>query len=170
MNQMDLVRETIHHNSWATLRLIEHLQSLTPGTLELTAEGTYGPIGVTLAHIVRAERAYLSHLRGEQPRPGPLAANLVEIGAAARSLAQDWEDFLRIGIDPAVQVHTIRGAQTAGTVLAQAINHGAEHRAHVCTVLGANGLQPPALDAFAYGDAVRAGWRPARDSNPRPSA
>jgi uncharacterized damage-inducible protein DinB len=153
MNQMDLVRETIRHNSWATSRLIEHLQSVPLGTLELTAEGTYGPIGATLAHLVRAEGAYVSHLRGEMPHPRTLAADLVEIGAEARRLAQEWEHLLEVGIDPAAEVQTIRGTQSAGTVLAQAINHGAEHRAHVCTVLGAHGLDPPALDAFAYREA-----------------
>jgi uncharacterized damage-inducible protein DinB len=35
------------------------------------------------------------------------------------------------------------------------VNHAAEHRAHICTVLGAHGMQPPALDPFAYGAAVR---------------
>src|SRR5258708_3444319 len=47
------------------------------------------------------------------------------------------------------------GHRRPAAVLAQAINHGAEHRAHVCTVLGAHDLQPPALDAFAYCEAVR---------------
>ncbi len=155
MNQMDLVREIIRHNSWATSRLIEHLQSLPLGTLGLTAEGTFGPIGATLAHVIRAEGAYVSHLRGETPHPRPLAADLVDIGAEARRLAQEWEHLLEAGIDPAAEVRTIRGTQTAGTVLAQAINHGAEHRAHVCTVLGAHDLQPPALDAFAYSEAIR---------------
>jgi uncharacterized damage-inducible protein DinB len=155
MNQMHLIRDAVRHNSWATRRLIEHLQSLSPGTLQFSAEGTYGPIDATLSHLVRAEGAYLAHLKGATPQSGRAGpTDLVEIGNEAQRLADGWEQLLKAGVDPATSVSTIRGTQTAGVILAQAINHGAEHRAHVCTVLGAHGLQPPALDPFAYGEAI----------------
>lgn len=148
---MDLLRDAIRHNSWATLRLIEHLQSLAPETMDLSAEGTYGPIGSTVAHIIRAERAYLARLRGDVPQPGQQPPiDLQELLADATRLAQDWDRLLDTGVDTAAIVITARGPQTKSIILAQAINHGAEHRAHVCTVLGAHGLQTPALDPFAY--------------------
>jgi uncharacterized damage-inducible protein DinB len=156
MSRMDLVRGIIRHNSWATGRLIEHLHSLPPETLQLSAEGTYGSIGATLSHLVRAEGAYLARLTGETPHPGPATQrDLADVGAEAGRLAHRWEELLKAGIDPATSVTTMRGTQTAGAIQAQAINHAAEHRAHVCTVLGAHGLQVPALDPFAFGETVK---------------
>lgn len=152
---MDLVRDTIRHNSWATVRLIEYLQSLPPETIELSAEGTYGSIGSTLSHLIRAERAYLARLRGQVPQPGqPAQIELGGLLVEAQRLAQDWDQVLEAGLDAHTTVVTMRGTQTAGTVLAQAMSHGAEHRTHVCTVLGAHGLQPPAIDPFAYFEAT----------------
>ena len=64
---MNAIDDVVHHNSWATARLIEHIRSLPPPTLELSAPGTFGTIGATLAHILGAERAYLARLRGRRP-------------------------------------------------------------------------------------------------------
>lgn len=153
MNDMDLARELIRHNSWATCKLIEHLQTLPPGTEELSAEGTYGSIGATMSHLVRTERAYLAHLKGETPQRGArVTSDFANIGLEAQHLARGWNQLLETDLDLAAEVQTIRGPQTKGTILAEVINHGCEHRAHVCTVLGANGLHPPAIDPFAYGE------------------
>ena len=154
---MDAVNELIRHNSWATSRLVEHLRSLPPASLELEAPGTYGQIGATLAHILMAERAYLARLKGETPERGQRTLDLAQLADQARSLGEEWEHLLQAGIDPNVEVQTMHGVQRAGTLLAQVVSHAAEHRAHVCTVLGASGLEPPALDAFAYRAAVRVG-------------
>jgi len=43
----------------------------------------------------------------------------------------------------------------ATLVLAQAVHHGNEHRTHVTTVLGANGLDDPELSAWEYVRVVR---------------
>jgi hypothetical protein len=37
-----------------------------------------------------------------------------------------------------------------GLFLAQAVYHGHEHRAHVCSVLGAHGLEVPGLSGWEY--------------------
>jgi len=152
---MNAIDDVVHHNSWATARLIEHIRSLPPATLELSAPGTFGTIGATLAHILGAERAYLARLRGETPTPGQGTQDLAQLADEARTLGEEFEHLLQAGITPDLEVETKLGPQTAGTLLAQIVNHAAEHRAHVCTVLGAHGMQPPALDAFAYRAAVR---------------
>jgi hypothetical protein len=41
-------------------------------------------------------------------------------------------------------------AVRAGIFLAQALHHANEHRAHVCTVLGALGHEAPELSAWEY--------------------
>src|SRR5262245_25010839 len=37
-----------------------------------------------------------------------------------------------------------------GRFLTQAVHHGAEHRTHVCSILGAHGLEVPDLSGWAY--------------------
>src|SRR4029077_11356515 len=44
---------------------------------------------------------------------------------------------------------------TVGVVLAQVVHPGNEHRTQATTILGANGIEPPALSAWAYGRAVK---------------
>jgi hypothetical protein len=38
----------------------------------------------------------------------------------------------------------------AGVFLAQALHHGNEHRAHVCTILGTLGIEPPDVSVWGY--------------------
>jgi uncharacterized damage-inducible protein DinB len=147
MNAIDVV---VQHNSWATAQLIEYFRSMPPATLDLSAPGTFGTIGATLAHIVGAERAYLARLKGETPTAGQGTQDLAQLAGEAKSLSEEFERLLQAGINPDLEVQTKLGPQTAGILLAQIVNHATEHRAHVCTVLGAHGMQPPALDAFAY--------------------
>jgi uncharacterized damage-inducible protein DinB len=156
---MDAINEIIRHNSWATARLIEHIRSLPQTTLDLSAPGTYGPIGETLTHLLRAERAYLAHVKGETPKFGPRDSqvDLAQLAGQARLLGEEWERLLQAGINSDQKAQTMHGVQTAGTLLAQVVNHAAEHRAHVCTVLGAHGMQTPPLDPFSYRAAVREG-------------
>ena len=52
-----------------------------------------------------------------------------------------------------------------GVILAQALHHGNEHRAHLCTVLSSLGLTPPALGLWDYAEAThRAKPRPTQPS------
>ena len=152
---MDAIDAVIRHNSWATAQLIEHFRSMPPATLDLSAPGTFGTIGATLAHIVGAERAYLARLKGETPTARERTQDLARLAEQAKSVGEELEHLLQGGIDPDLEVQTKLGPQTAGIVLAQIVNHATEHRAHICTVLGAHGMQPPALDAFTYRAAVR---------------
>ena len=42
----------------------------------------------------------------------------------------------------------------AGVILAQALHHGNEHRAHICTVLSSIGVTTPALGLWDYAEAT----------------
>jgi uncharacterized damage-inducible protein DinB len=39
-------------------------------------------------------------------------------------------------------------------ILAQLVHHGNEHRTQATTILGANGVEPPALSGWGYGRAA----------------
>ena len=154
--------QSLRHDLWATEKLAAHCRTLTKEQLELTAPGTYGSIRRTLSHIVRGDERYLVRL-GVMPGPMPsdddvipideLAAHLAKLKAAVETIfsgAQFDPDAVVIDAqrrrptDPPIEI-------TSWTMLSQFVHHGSDHRAHIGTILGANGLDTPGLDVWAYG-------------------
>jgi uncharacterized damage-inducible protein DinB len=152
--------DVIQHSSWATVTLLGFCHRLSPEQLELSTPGTYGSVVATLEHLLRAEQAYLARLMGVEPSNSSSAGSrpdIDELTARGQALAVRWAELLRSGLDGQRRVRTIRGEQTVGVLIAQVLSHSCEHRAQVCTVLGAHGIAPPAIDAFAYGQQRLAG-------------
>ncbi len=160
-----LAAELLRHHAWATATLIDHCSRLPPEALQGQVSGTYGSVIATLRHLVGADERYLDVLEG-----APFREDLMETAAALdlealRGLnaehGERWQRLVEAGVDaerpltrrrPDGGEHTI----TARTVYVQAVHHGNDHRAHVCTILGALGLEVPDLDAWAfYGEALR---------------
>ncbi len=154
-----LLDDAFAHHIWATERLIDACAELTPDQLRGAAPGTYGPIMSTLAHLVSSDGWYLSFFR-EQPAPidEETDVTLVDLRAAIAANGAAWQDLLAGGIDPEADL-VERGDgwefhQPAGLRLAQAIHHGTDHRSQVCTALTSHGIEPPAIDLWAYGEAA----------------
>jgi uncharacterized damage-inducible protein DinB len=143
----------LRHKTWATVRLIEHCQSLKDEHLNLTISGTYGTIPATLQHLVEAEEDYFSVLTGEQvPQRQPSGSvPLPELAQRIRRLGPRWETLAE---DTDIQERTATfpdGIGWPGAVLmAQALHHADDHRTHVLSILGAHGLEVPRLDVWAY--------------------
>ncbi|HUP27462.1 MAG TPA: DinB family protein [Chloroflexia bacterium] len=151
-----LVAQFFHHNTWANLRLLDALANLNDEQFDTNAVGTMGTVRETIVHIIGAETRYLASLTG-QPRPEALerqpfpgiddlreraqrtGEGLAQV--AARSTPQDTIETQWQGVTAYLKV---------STVLIQAINHGAEHRAHIATILTQLGIEPPGMDGWAY--------------------
>ena len=155
----------LRHDVWATEHLIAHCRTLTEEQLELTAPGTYGTIRRTLEHIVGADERYLGRFR-ELPEPllredhdvplDEIAAHLGNVRAAVEALFSG-QDF-----DPDRVIRDERRRSPAGkaygidawVLVAQFVHHGSDHRAHIGTILGAQGLAAPDLDVWTYATKV----------------
>src|SRR4051794_37812597 len=132
------------HHAWATKALLTFCQRLDEAGLDATVPGTFGTIIETLRHIVDSEMSYVFRLTGawsERPWQAgePVGLDVLVQRASALStvleqfLAGDWDDERlgeAYGDDGAFAVR-------AGVFLTQAIHHANEHRAHVCTIIGA---------------------------------
>lgn len=149
----DLVR----HNGWATAQLLSLCQGLDESTLQATVPGTAGTILETLQHLIDAESSYLYRLTGAWTTypvwDDPLVGIDVLIERAAE-LATVLEQFVTTEWD-SERLGTARGDGKvfdvrAGVFLTQLIHHANLHRAHVCTILGALGLEPPDLSGWDY--------------------
>ncbi len=152
------LHDLAHHNGWATAQVLAFCQGLDKPTLETTVPGTFGTIIETLRHIIDAEASYLFRLTGAWPTHpwcGDDAVGLDVLAERAAVLATTFEQFLagdwdseRLGEARGDdgEVFTVR----AGIFLTQALHHANEHRAHVCTILGAMGYDPPGVSAWDY--------------------
>lgn len=154
-------RDLAAHHGWATAELLAYCQGLDEATLNATIPGTYGTIIETLRHMIDAEMSYVFRLTAAWPeRPWaydePAGIDLLLERAALLAatleqfLATDWDDE-RIG-----DAYGDEGPLDvrAGVFLAQTIHHANEHRAHVCTILGALGHEPPDVSAWGYAHAT----------------
>jgi uncharacterized damage-inducible protein DinB len=93
----EVLLELYRHKTWATLRLIEHCQSLDDAQLDATIPGTYGTIRDTLRHLVGAEERYFWEVTGNrlaEPFPdGPVP--LAELAGRIRRFGPRWEALVR---------------------------------------------------------------------------
>jgi uncharacterized damage-inducible protein DinB len=149
----------LRHNTWANGTLLDFCGALDPERLDDKALGTYGSLYGTLQHLIGGEQWYVQLMTGEligaeirrhqRHTLDELASIAAALGTRALAIAATDDP------DRAFPVDDDDDRSTVGTVLAQLVHHGNEHRTQATTILGASGIQPPAISAWAYGRAVR---------------
>jgi uncharacterized damage-inducible protein DinB len=153
---MDTLRTLFRHHAWATLRLIDHCRRLPAERLQETVPGTAGPILATLVHLLAADQRYLRHMDGQEAAPRiheSEEATLEDLRAAMLAQAGRWEAVVGRADELDVTVPRRREPDlphAQNLLFLQAIHHGNDHRTHVCTILGALGLEVPDLSGWAY--------------------
>ena len=158
-----VLRDAFERHTWATLRLLDHIEGMDAAVYVRGVPGTYGPIDETLTHLVNADDRYLQRL--EHPvlppyEPAP-AQTIEELRARVRAHAPHWTsrlDRLEGGsLHASIPADRIPGGiDPAETLLLlQALHHGDDHRAQVCSTLGSLDLEVPDLDVWAFWDDQR---------------
>jgi len=153
-----VLSDAFDHHVWATLRLIDACLALSPEQLEMAVPGTYGTIIETMRHTVGADSWYLFRLAGEgHPPIDENGMDLAELRAAMERFGPAWSEVVASNPDPDEVVSVIRddGSEThapKGMRLAQVLHHGTDHRSQVCTAITALGIEPPNVDAWAWGE------------------
>lgn len=150
----DLIADLYRQNEWANLRLLEVCRALPEDLLDATAVGAYDTIRDTLVHYIGGEQRYVRWLRGnlgmEPMRDGDAFPGFDYLEASVRASAVALTALARTA--PGTKVDRDPGEQIdAEVILVQALNHGAEHRSQVCTILTALGVTPPELDGWTWG-------------------
>lgn len=153
------LHDLVRHNAWATKRLLAFCRDLDDATLALTVPGTYGTIRQTLRHIIDSEMSYLFRASGiwkERPWVASESVSLEVLDDRAALLAETWETYLATGVDVDAEGEARGGDGTVfavrhGVFITQAFHHANEHRAQICTILGANGIEPPEVSGWLYG-------------------
>jgi uncharacterized damage-inducible protein DinB len=150
----------VEHNNWANAALIRACSSLTQAQMEATPRSPRErTIRQVLTHLVESQVGYATMLSPGSRLGAELGSSLADLARAAddsgdalqavadRETAVSWESDLRTSDGYVVK---------RWTVFVQAINHGAEHRRQVCSILRALGVDPPRLDGWGFGEATGA--------------
>jgi uncharacterized damage-inducible protein DinB len=154
-----IVDDAFGHHIWATERMVEACSSLTDEQLATTVPGTYGSILDTLRHLVGADGGYLHLLTNS--RVAELAdeehATVADLRAALPAFREGYESLLagELDLDAEVARHRDDGSTSYAPLsirLAQAVQHGTDHRSQISTALTTLGIEPPELDMWAYAD------------------
>ncbi len=138
---------------WANDLVIAACEQLSDDVLDAPATITYGSIRDTLVHLISTQEAFLMTMNNQPGIPDPLRFSVLR----ARSRASD-EELIRI-VESRDPNEVLRG-EFGGrkykmeliVPLMQCINHGTEHRAQVCSLLGAHGTTPPRIDVWGFID------------------
>jgi uncharacterized damage-inducible protein DinB len=153
-----LVEDAFGHHVWATLRLVDACLALSPEQLGTAAPGTYGSILETMRHLVGADSSYLFALTGGRtPLIDEDHVYLPELRAVMEGNGAAWSLLLAEDLDPDAANVRRRddGSETHTTIgirLAQTLHHGTDHRSQICTALTTLGVEPPAIDVWAFAE------------------
>ncbi|MGD8633354.1 MAG: DinB family protein [Anaerolineales bacterium] len=144
------------HNNWANEKMIEFCGNLSKGQLDVNPKSTTrGSIRQTLVHLVRAQHGYLELLTIPSGARRAISPSYSELANLANSSGEGLLDYLR---DEAVadeqgRLETSDGYFVAPwVVLVQVIQHAAEHREQLSSMLTDLGLDPPDLDGWSFGE------------------
>ena len=157
----DILEDAFKHHLWANLGILDACAGVGDEVLDASVSGTYGSVRDTLVHMAAAEARYVSHMKGVGDAAQPFAeGGYPGLPALKESLRASGEALIemasRSGDNPALHGEA-RGEKyelRISIFFAQAINHATEHRAHVCTILTQQGIEPPVLDVWTW---VRSG-------------
>jgi len=154
-----LLVEAFRYNKWANLHLLDVCSGFSQEQLQMTSPGTYGTLGATFLHLLAAEQRYIKRLGGGEPqineRDDKFPGMKVLREHAVRSGDELIEIAPRITPDDAKEAKFQDGRFMlhSWVVVIQALHHGNDHRTHIGTILGHNGLTYGDMDVWAYGQA-----------------
>ena len=157
MSRTTLLADFFKYHLRANLRVLDACAHISDAQLDTPVPGTFGSVRDTLMHIFAAEEGYVSIFTGQrltQPlREGDPFPGFDELRRRAQlygeSLLAIVEQF-----NPEQVLHLPYEGQfydvPAILVLIQAINHAADHRSQVATMLSQQGITLPELNSWAY--------------------
>jgi uncharacterized damage-inducible protein DinB len=154
-----LLHDAMAHHIWATQRLIDACEALTPEQLRAPAPGTYGSILDTFGHLVRSDGWYMTFFRDwtnliEEDQE----ATLADLRAAITTNGAAWMEVLMGDLDADADMPELDGEwefhAPLGLRINQVVHHGTDHRSQICTALTSLGIEPPEIDFWAYGEAT----------------
>lgn len=154
------------YHLWANLRLLDACAQLTAAQLDATMQGTFGSVRETLMHLLTSEEGYTRAVTGKAPSTPALEEltslpDFDELRQRAKRTGEALIGFVERAEpqDLNTILHLDAGTYDAPVIVVviQALDHAIDHRSQIATLLSQQGIELPALDSWAYNDAMRAG-------------
>ena len=141
------------HMAWANHSVFTQLSELPEEALSFSAWNPEWTVGAIANHIVMSQPRLLARLKKEDA-PTETEFPITSEGMkalAAQSLKND-EAFLNLIDQPEEMLTFVRYGKTVSflntTIVAQAVNHGIEHRAQIADILAVNKMDVINLDSL----------------------
>jgi uncharacterized damage-inducible protein DinB len=157
--------ELVEHNGWANQLLISFCAELSPEQLTAVVPGVFGSALETLQHIVDSEGSYTRRLTArwpDHPWKDDWDVDLATLAERADVITNTLKAFLETDWDSERLNEATGDGQhfsvRCSIFLSQLIHHGNEHRAQVCSALGAQGIEPPEVSAWEFALATGRMW------------
>jgi uncharacterized damage-inducible protein DinB len=157
----NILDRLLEHNNWANLQIIQVCTGLSDEQLDAEPQSaTIGSIRRALIHLVASQQGYLRLLTlpvEERQQPASVAYDDLQ-----QSAIRSGEELLALARDWSSQPLTDRLQTRDGylvepwVLLVQIINHATEHREQIKSMLSAQGITPPDIDGWSYGDSTNA--------------
>jgi hypothetical protein len=110
-------------------------------------------------HLLAAEQRYIKRLGGGEPKINERDDSFPGMNALRDHAVRSGDKLIEIAPRITPEEAHESGYQDerfmlhGWVVLIQALHHGNDHRTHICTILGHNGLTYGDMDVWAYGQA-----------------
>jgi uncharacterized damage-inducible protein DinB len=154
----NFLEKLFEHNNWSNAKIIEACSGLSDAQLDSEPQSvTKGTIRGTLVHLVSSQESYLRTLTlPVEERLHPRTVAFTELAESSRISGERLLALARGEQTPfEARLKTRDGFYTAPWVLmVQVINHAAEHREQIKSMLSALGVTPPDIDGWDYGFAT----------------
>jgi uncharacterized damage-inducible protein DinB len=153
-----VMEDAFAHHVWATLRVLDACNALSPEQLKTAVPGTYGSILDTTRHLVGSDAWYLFAMTDDPVhRIDEDHMELPALRAVMEGHTNAWSAILTRSSDPDAIIVRRRddGSETRATLgirLAQVVHHGTDHRSQICTALTSLSIEPPAIDVWDFGE------------------
>ena len=159
---LESLRMMLAYDTWANGRLFDMVAQLDAAQFPASGAASFGSVHDTLAHLISAQKLWLARLRGEtDPRDlsAEAVADRVTMRAEWERITAATEAYLATLTDDDI-AQIIRYTNTEGEpnaypawqLLFHMVNHAAQHRSEVATMLTQFGHSPGWLDFLYYLD------------------
>jgi uncharacterized damage-inducible protein DinB len=161
----DAMRDLYAYNRWATQRVFDSAEKLTPEQLHTPGTAGHGSVRDTLVHFMRAQKGWLSWWDGSlsandaynlrwDPADYPDVAALRSLWAALEAQTQAFVGGLTDADMARIYENALADGQVErlvlSTMMLHVVNHGTQHRSEVAAMLTAFGQSPDQLDYIDY--------------------
>ena len=152
----DEARTLIRYSGWASKKVLDAMQSLTPEGRDRENGVSHASIGGTASHIYLAERLWFGRVHGNSV-PSLSTAAFAETAVEWPELQTQWEAWADAltdaDTDRAIEYKLLSGAPGASQVkqiVTHLVNHATLHRGQIVGMIRQLGVQPPATDILWY--------------------